>query len=151
MAYHLTDVKWKDGSLHADLPITRISELFNVNHFIVSQTNPHAIPFMSKPVRTRKQVCVCVCVRESVWESPDTMLSSATNDFGMRAWCHTYECQRLTHKYAMPHTRTCPPRICTYTYMYMYKYIYIYIYTWIYIYMYTYIYVYVYKHIYTHI
>lgn len=36
-SYHLTDVKWKDGSLHADLPITRISELFNVNHFIVSQ------------------------------------------------------------------------------------------------------------------
>ena len=52
--YHLTDVKWKDGSLHADLPITRISELFNVNHFIVSQTNPHAIPFLSKPVHTRK-------------------------------------------------------------------------------------------------
>jgi TAG lipase/steryl ester hydrolase/phospholipase A2/LPA acyltransferase len=55
MAYHLTDVKWKDGSLHADIPITRISELFNVNHFIVSQTNPHAIPFMSKPQRTRKK------------------------------------------------------------------------------------------------
>jgi TAG lipase/steryl ester hydrolase/phospholipase A2/LPA acyltransferase len=55
IAYHLTDVKWKDGSLHADLPITRISELFNVNHFIVSQTNPHAIPFMSKPLRTRKK------------------------------------------------------------------------------------------------
>jgi predicted acylesterase/phospholipase RssA len=55
MAYHLTDVKWKDGSLHADIPISRISELFNVNHFIVSQTNPHAIPFMSKPLRTRKK------------------------------------------------------------------------------------------------
>jgi len=53
--YHLTDVKWKDGSLEADLPITRLSELFNVNHFIVSQTNPHAIPFMCKPRRIRKK------------------------------------------------------------------------------------------------
>ena len=128
MAYHLTDVKWKDGSLHADLPITRISELFNVNHFIVSQTNPHAIPFMSKPVRTRKQVCVCVCVRESVWESPDAILSSVTNDFGMRASCHTYECPRLTHKYAMPHACTYHPWICTYIYMYTYIHIHIYTY-----------------------
>uniref|UniRef100_A0A7S4KKZ0 PNPLA domain-containing protein n=2 Tax=Guillardia theta TaxID=55529 RepID=A0A7S4KKZ0_GUITH len=52
--YHLTDVKWKDGSLQTDLPIARLSELFNVNHFIVSQTNPHAIPFMCKPARIRK-------------------------------------------------------------------------------------------------
>jgi predicted acylesterase/phospholipase RssA len=64
--YHLTNVKWKDGSLQADLPITRLSELFNVNHFIVSQTNPHAIPFMSKPRRVRKQrehkVCAHACL-----------------------------------------------------------------------------------------
>ena len=29
--------QWVDGSVEADLPITRLSELFNVNHFIVSQ------------------------------------------------------------------------------------------------------------------
>eukprot|EP00291_Cryptomonas_curvata_P025997 CAMPEP_0172163532 /NCGR_PEP_ID=MMETSP1050-20130122/7323_1 /TAXON_ID=233186 /ORGANISM="Cryptomonas curvata, Strain CCAP979/52" /LENGTH=517 /DNA_ID=CAMNT_0012833731 /DNA_START=56 /DNA_END=1605 /DNA_ORIENTATION=- len=52
--YHLTDVKWKDGSMTTDLPTTRLSELFNVNHFVVSQTNPHAIPLMSKPRATRK-------------------------------------------------------------------------------------------------
>jgi predicted acylesterase/phospholipase RssA len=28
---------WSDGSLENDLPMTRLSELFNVNHFIVSQ------------------------------------------------------------------------------------------------------------------
>ncbi len=54
VSYHLTDVKWQDGSLQTDLPITRLSELFNVNHFIVSQTNPHAIPFMSKGRAVRK-------------------------------------------------------------------------------------------------
>jgi len=35
-------------SLHTDLPMNRLQELFNVNFFIVSQTNPHAIPFLQK-------------------------------------------------------------------------------------------------------
>lgn len=30
-------LKWSDGSVENDLPMTRLSELFNVNHFIVSQ------------------------------------------------------------------------------------------------------------------
>lgn len=38
--------RWIDGSVENDLPMARISELFNVNHFIVSQVNPHVIPFM---------------------------------------------------------------------------------------------------------
>lgn len=36
-----------DGSVSADLPMQRISELFNVNTFIVSQVNPFVIPFLS--------------------------------------------------------------------------------------------------------
>jgi len=35
---------WVDGSLHGDLPKLRLSRLHNVNHFIVSQTNPHVLP-----------------------------------------------------------------------------------------------------------
>lgn len=34
------------GSVGADLPMTRLSELFNVNHFVVSQVNPHIAPFL---------------------------------------------------------------------------------------------------------
>lgn len=41
-------LKWNDGSLKSDLPIMRMRRLHNVNHFIVSQTNPHVIPFMTK-------------------------------------------------------------------------------------------------------
>ncbi|TPX35063.1 hypothetical protein SmJEL517_g02371 [Synchytrium microbalum] len=37
---------WIDGSVENDLPMARISELFGVNHFIVSQVNPHVVPFM---------------------------------------------------------------------------------------------------------
>ena len=37
---------YMDGSVALDLPLERLRELFNVNHFIVSQVNPHVIPFL---------------------------------------------------------------------------------------------------------
>ena len=40
------DVRWQDGSVQADLPMERLRELFNINHFIVSQVNPHVLPFL---------------------------------------------------------------------------------------------------------
>lgn len=33
---------YSDGSLENDLPMQQLSELFNVNHFIISQANPHS-------------------------------------------------------------------------------------------------------------
>lgn len=42
-------LRWVDGSLESDLPMLRLRRLHNVNHFIVSQTNPHVLPFISKP------------------------------------------------------------------------------------------------------
>ncbi|XP_059646218.1 triacylglycerol lipase SDP1-like [Cornus florida] len=38
--------RWRDGSLEIDLPTMQLKELFNVNHFIVSQANPHIAPFL---------------------------------------------------------------------------------------------------------
>ncbi|PSR87397.1 acyl transferase/acyl hydrolase/lysophospholipase [Coniella lustricola] len=46
-----TPQKWVDGSVDNDLPMTRLAEMFNVNHFIVSQVNPHVVPFMTKDER----------------------------------------------------------------------------------------------------
>jgi TAG lipase/steryl ester hydrolase/phospholipase A2/LPA acyltransferase len=45
--------RWRDGSLEIDLPMMQLKELFNVNHFIVSQANPHIAPLlrMKKLVR----------------------------------------------------------------------------------------------------
>lgn len=40
--------RWIDGSVDNDLPMARLSEMFNVNHFIVSQVNPHVVPFIFK-------------------------------------------------------------------------------------------------------
>lgn len=34
---------FKDGSMEQDLPMQQLSEMFNVNHFIISQANPHAV------------------------------------------------------------------------------------------------------------
>ena len=39
--------RWHDGSLVNDLPFRHLSEMFNVNHFIVGQTNPHLVPLMT--------------------------------------------------------------------------------------------------------
>jgi len=39
--------KWVDGSLSHDLPAKRLSRVYGVNHFIVSQVNPHIFPFVT--------------------------------------------------------------------------------------------------------
>ena len=35
-----------DGSIDGDLPFDKVSAIFNVNQFIVSQVNPHVTPFV---------------------------------------------------------------------------------------------------------
>jgi NTE family protein len=44
---YLPSRQWVDGSLTEDLPIKRLSRLYGVNHTIVSQTNPLALPFVN--------------------------------------------------------------------------------------------------------
>jgi len=38
--YYPEKIMWSDGSFAMDIPMDRMTELFNVNHFIVSQVNP---------------------------------------------------------------------------------------------------------------
>lgn len=40
-------MQFQDGSMEMDLPMQQLSEMFNINHFIVSQANPHAVMFAS--------------------------------------------------------------------------------------------------------
>lgn len=44
---YLPGERWVDGSFQGDLPMKRLGRLFNVNQFIVSQTNPHSVPFLA--------------------------------------------------------------------------------------------------------
>ncbi len=39
--------KWVDGSVSDDMPAKRLARLYGVNHYIVSQTNPHVLPFVT--------------------------------------------------------------------------------------------------------
>ena len=38
---------WRDGSLEEDLPMRGLSEMFNVNYFLVSQCNPYLLPIIA--------------------------------------------------------------------------------------------------------
>jgi TAG lipase/steryl ester hydrolase/phospholipase A2/LPA acyltransferase len=46
--FEVDGVEWIDGSVQADLPFQRISTLFTVTSFVVSQTNFHVVPFLNK-------------------------------------------------------------------------------------------------------
>lgn len=48
--------RWRDGSLEQDLPLKALREMFNVNYFIVSQTNPHIIPLLSFKNKFKKTI-----------------------------------------------------------------------------------------------
>lgn len=44
---YIPNRRFADGSIMADLPFERLSRLYGVNHSIVSQTNPLAVPFLT--------------------------------------------------------------------------------------------------------
>ncbi|XXQ38107.1 PNPLA domain-containing protein [Plasmodiophora brassicae] len=51
--YFPKGVSFYDGSVHSDLPVRRLAEMFNVNHYIVSQVNPHVVPFVQPHLSLR--------------------------------------------------------------------------------------------------
>lgn len=55
---YLPSRKWVDGSVSDDLPAKRLARLYGVNHYIVSQTNPHVIPFVTDAKRAQDPVSV---------------------------------------------------------------------------------------------
>lgn len=48
---YLPSYKWVDGSVSDDMPAKRLARLYGVNHYIVSQTNPHVLPFVTEGKR----------------------------------------------------------------------------------------------------
>jgi TAG lipase/steryl ester hydrolase/phospholipase A2/LPA acyltransferase len=54
--WNQTPQRWIDGSVEGDLPTTRLAEMFNVNHSIVSQVNPHVVPFLLHEMTGRGEV-----------------------------------------------------------------------------------------------
>lgn len=50
---YLASERWIDGSAGHDLPKRWLARLHNVDHVVVSQTNPYVIPFLPDPRRRR--------------------------------------------------------------------------------------------------
>jgi NTE family protein len=50
---YLPSRRWVDGSLSHDLPAKRLSRIYGVNHFVVSQVNPHIFPFVTDTKRKK--------------------------------------------------------------------------------------------------
>ncbi|KAI1174448.1 acyl transferase/acyl hydrolase/lysophospholipase [Nemania sp. FL0916] len=75
-----TPQMWIDGSVDNDLPMTRLSEMFNVNHFIVSQVNPHVVPFLMKddmPCPSNNNHHSAIYKEESDWLRTITSLAKS--------------------------------------------------------------------------
>lgn len=73
--------RWVDGSLSSDLPMLRLARLHNVNHYIVSQTNPHVVPFLAKEGARG----VVPFVRDLVAGTGKNTIDLAQQHFGRRA------------------------------------------------------------------
>ncbi|KAJ3354530.1 hypothetical protein GGF32_002476 [Allomyces javanicus] len=65
--------RWIDGSVESDLPMQKLSELFNVNHFIVCQVNPHVVPFLHKGL-----------VKSVFRQACESILTFSRNEFTLR-------------------------------------------------------------------
>lgn len=51
---YMPRLRFVDGSVVSDLPIERLMHLYDVNYTIVSQTNPHVVPFLAGGGRDEK-------------------------------------------------------------------------------------------------
>eukprot|EP00835_Amoeboradix_gromovi_P006119 NODE_665_length_5410_cov_0.165317.p2 type:complete len:524 gc:universal NODE_665_length_5410_cov_0.165317:155-1726(+) len=63
-----SDHTWIDGSVDNDLPMQRISEMFNVNQFIVCQVNPHVVPFLSKSIIKSRFRHICESIMNLIFQ-----------------------------------------------------------------------------------
>ena len=80
--------KWVDGSIKDDLPINRLARLYGVNHSIVSQTNPHVVPFLSRKPGGRIMPAVAGLALRNVTMNSRYMLNLVqqrvkSNDLGL--------------------------------------------------------------------
>lgn len=91
---YMPNRRWVDGSISHDIPAKRLARVYGVNHFIVSQVNPHVFPFVTDTESSKKTVLSTVGAaakatsREwinaaaSIWERPlslSPVLSRLTN------------------------------------------------------------------------
>ncbi|MFD2228710.1 DUF3336 domain-containing protein [Alkalimarinus sediminis] len=60
---YMSRLRWVDGSVVSDLPVERLMHLYDVNFSIVSQTNPHIVPFMEMNKKLQRKGSLSLPVR----------------------------------------------------------------------------------------
>eukprot|EP00803_Ostreobium_quekettii_P009303 evm.model.scf_1138.2 EVM.evm.TU.scf_1138.2 scf_1138:9405-15236(-) len=75
--------RWRDGSLEEDLPFRALREMFNVNYFLVSQTNPHIVPILNFKNRFNRKVAKIV---EIEWKHRCQQLQNLLPDWIPSKW-----------------------------------------------------------------
>lgn len=87
---------FSDGSMEQDLPMQQLSEMFNVNHFIISQANPHAV------------ILASYSHLKSIWSTPLTGLVNSILIF-LKNQCRSW----LSHVVEMVGGRRYAPQHAT--------------------------------------
>lgn len=77
---------WVDGSFASDIPQKRIGRLHNVNYFIVSQANPHVLPFVSHRHKSGVLATVKDIAVSSVVNQGRTLLKVAKRRLHKEPW-----------------------------------------------------------------
>lgn len=65
--YAPPNMRFVDGSILQDIPLTELQTVFNVKSCVVSQVNPHFTPFVSGPLQYGKARTKLGSVLESLW------------------------------------------------------------------------------------
>lgn len=93
------DQAFQDGSLEQDLPMQTLSEMFNINHFIISQANPHAVMFASynqkQSVWTSGAMALIGSIMTFLKDQVRTWLANLVECVGARRIAPFFETNRL--------------------------------------------------------
>lgn len=83
---YLPSERWVDGSFASDIPRQRISRLNNVNFFIVSQANPHVLPFVAHRQRSGAFAFIQDLAVSSMVSQGNTLLKVAKRRLRHQPW-----------------------------------------------------------------
>jgi NTE family protein len=70
---YMPRLRWVDGSMVSDLPVERLMHLYDVNYTIVSQTNPHVVPFLDRDKHVTDK---------RLWDMPFALVKAETQFHG---------------------------------------------------------------------
>lgn len=75
---YLPSRRWVDGSVSDDLPAKRLARLYGVNHFVVSQVNPHVVPFV---IDAQREKSLVTTMRRAYRHTARVWLNAAASAF----------------------------------------------------------------------